>query len=136
MTFISNTMMNWGIQRLNIDLLGKLLYPDKEHFKIEVTTSCAIGILLSDLCKDQFIHVICIDIFNHLVHIVPSTIHLNWYKKQVFKAFIEQHTVPYMTELFVIVLTPLGLLIALFFLKISIKRWKQHLNVFKYLSPM
>nr|UUV42383.1 MAG: RNA dependent RNA polymerase [Palkane alphapartitivirus 1]UUV42385.1 MAG: hypothetical protein [Palkane alphapartitivirus 1] len=106
--FLSYKMTNGAVTRVNDDLLGKLVYPEKAHFTRETTKSRALGILISNLGYNEYIHAICCDIITKLSEYAYTTRGLNWYDQKKLD-FIKKYTkdLPTRHELFIMALTPL-----------------------------
>nr|UUV42347.1 MAG: putative RNA dependent RNA polymerase [Hanko alphapartitivirus 1] len=105
--FLSYKMTNGAVTRVNDDLLGKLIYPEKAHFTRETTKSRALGVLVSNLGYDEHVHIVCCNIINKLSEYSYTTRGLNWYdqkKLEIFKKYTK--TLPSRHDLFIMALTP------------------------------
>nr|UUV42387.1 MAG: putative RNA dependent RNA polymerase [Palkane alphapartitivirus 2] len=106
--FLSYKLDKGAVIRVNDDLLGKLVYPEKAHFTRETTRSRALGILISNLGYDEHIHIVCCNIIEKLSEYAYTTKGLNWYDQQrleILKKFTNQ--IPSRHDLFIMALTPL-----------------------------
>lgn len=105
--FLSYQLHNGAIRRVNDDLIGKLLYPERAHFDIKTTKSRALGIMIANLGYDPLIHKVCLDILQHLSNIEASTNDLDWYEKQKISTILTKFDkFPTRQELFTIARTP------------------------------
>jgi hypothetical protein len=88
--FLSYQFHNGAIRRVHDDLIGKLLLPEHSLMTVETTKSRALGILVANLGYSREIHLICLDILEHLASIDFNHEHFDWYDKQkldaIFKA--------------------------------------------------
>nr|UUV42378.1 MAG: putative RNA dependent RNA polymerase [Kuusamo alphapartitivirus] len=105
--FLSYKLNNGAVTRVNDDLLGKLVYPEKAHFTRETTKSRALGILVSNLGYNEYVHIICCEILNKLSDVTYSSRGLNWYDQkrlEFIQKFVKNQ--PTRHDLFVMALTP------------------------------
>nr|UDL14432.1 MAG: putative RNA-dependent RNA polymerase [Partitiviridae sp.] len=106
--FLSYKFYNGAIRRVNDDLIGKLLYPEHEHFDTTTTKSRAYGILVANLGFDADVHAVCCDIIHYLSDVEIHLNALDWYDAQRVKLFIKRFgtRIPTRDELFVMSKTP------------------------------
>jgi hypothetical protein len=83
--FLSYKFYNGAVRRVNDDLIGKLLYPERAHFDVTTTKSRALGIIVANLGFDPLIHAVCVDILEYLKDVELTSKGLDWYDFEKLK---------------------------------------------------
>jgi hypothetical protein len=105
--FLSYKFQDGAVVRVNNDLLGKLVYPEKAHFSVETTKSRASGIMISNLGFDEKVHAVCTSIIDYLRDIELTDKGLNWYDRERFNELRKLINMqPTRHDLFKLALTP------------------------------
>ena len=103
MSFLSYELFNGAVRRVNNDLLGKLLFPEKYSFKPSTTKNQDLGILVVNLGFCPLIHSICCEIIKYLNDVEYSQT-LDWYDEQKFGHFVRRSDYPSRSQLFLLAL--------------------------------
>jgi hypothetical protein len=105
--FLSYRFYNGAVRRVNDDLIGKLLYPERAYFDVQTTKSRAFGIMIANLGFDPLVHQTCLDILEYLKDVELTLKGLDWYDRSqiihllnTYKVKLSRH------DLFTIARTP------------------------------
>ncbi len=105
--FLSYRLHHGCVRRVNDDLIGKLLYPERAHFSVTTTKSRALGIMIANLGFDPLIHKVCIDILEYLVDVEITEQGLDWYDKDKLSIILNAYPkFPTRQEFFRLARTP------------------------------
>jgi len=104
--FLSYKFDNGCVRRVHDDLIGKLLLPESAHLTVQTTKSRALGVLVANLGYSREIHLICLDILEHLSNVEADHSQLDWYDRQKYESIFKLlHTAPLRQELFTLART-------------------------------
>jgi len=99
--FLSYRFHNGAVRRVHEDLIGKLLLPESSQLLVSTTKSRAMGILIANLGYSREVHLICLDIIEHLSNVEEDFSNLDWYDKQKFESALKDlRSIPTRESLF------------------------------------